>query len=162
MCIINKYTNTRMYVCTAAVYMALNFATPWPPHTSFVSQLGHPSKIVLDTPLCVVSVVRLHWLQIFGCEGSWCTHADWCRRLNHATETNLWQRQIFRMIILQSDCCYNLRLPTNQQEGSMGDAFMGSGSWTSSSQHNCAEMHTVWKEIAIPIAALSHVKFISS
>ena len=58
MCKIHKYTNTRMYVCmcygcVSAVYMALDFAMPWPHHTSFVSHLGHPSKNVLDTPLFV-------------------------------------------------------------------------------------------------------------
>ena len=35
----------------AAYVYVLNFAMPWPPHTSFVSHLGHPSKNVLDTPL---------------------------------------------------------------------------------------------------------------
>ena len=35
----------------AAFVYVLNFAMPWPPHTSFVSHLGHPSKNVLDTPL---------------------------------------------------------------------------------------------------------------
>jgi hypothetical protein len=37
----------------AAYVYVLNFAMPWPPHTSFVSHLGHPSKNVLDTPLTV-------------------------------------------------------------------------------------------------------------
>ena len=41
----------------AAYVYVLNFAMPWPPHTSFVSHLGHPSKNVLDTPL---SVSRQH------------------------------------------------------------------------------------------------------
>ena len=35
----------------AAYVYVLNFAMPWPPQTSFVSHLGHPSKNVLDTPL---------------------------------------------------------------------------------------------------------------
>ena len=37
----------------AAYVYVLNFAMPWPPHTSFVSHLGHPSKNVLDTPLLI-------------------------------------------------------------------------------------------------------------
>ena len=39
-------------------HVALNFAMPWPPHTSFASHLGHSSKNVLDTPLCYKSCTK--------------------------------------------------------------------------------------------------------
>ena len=42
----------------SAANVALNFAMPWPPHTTFVSHLGHPSKNIHDMPLLMVLPVN--------------------------------------------------------------------------------------------------------